>query len=484
MKVAKLFKMAQGKIMEGVFAINKPVGMSSAQVIRDCQNYLNPSNLFKPLLQHEKELRDRESKGQQKRRGRAKRDLRVKMGHGGTLDPLATGVLILGVGKGTKSLQNFLMCTKTYETIVLFGASTDTYDRVGRIIKKGPYDDLTRPMVEKALEGFRGRYKQMPPLYSALKMEGKPLYEYAREGKPIPREIPTREVDVTELELVEWYEPGTHEHRWSAEEADQTEKNLVDSVWRVAKKQASSEEEPRKLTPEQEEEETKALADYQSKKREAEERVDSLVKEENRKSPKRRKVETEAATKATEQPMMSGALGDLPPPPPAGRGSNLIPPPPAANTPPPWEGKGPPAAKIRMTVTSGFYVRSLCHDLGEKLGCGAMMAELVRSRQGDFVLGTANCMEYTDLIKGENVWGPKVEKALDLWNGVKTTTDGKAEAPKVEEDKEKPVPAVETKAEEVEAADATTSKPEPESESSATVQETVEKDDQPATAKL
>ncbi|KAK4241435.1 pseudouridine synthase [Achaetomium macrosporum] len=402
--------MAADKVLEGVFAINKPFGMSSAQVIRDCQLYFNPSTLFTPLIAQEKALREKENRFQKRRRSKAKQEIRVKMGHGGTLDPLATGVLILGVGKGTKSLQNFLNCTKTYEAVVLFGASTDTYDRTGRIIKKGKYDEVTREAAEKALEGFRGKFRQLPPLYSALKMEGKPLYEYAREGKPIPREIETREVEVTELDLVEWYEPGTHNHRWPTEEAEQAEKNLVDSVWRVAKRQvAASEEEGSKLTPEQQEEETKALEEYNSKKREAEERVDSLVSEQEP-AAKRKKTNEGGA-----EPMMSGALGTLPSPP-VGKGSNLVPPPPAPNTPPPWEGKGPPAAKIRMTVTSGFYVRSLCHDLGEKLGCGAMMAELSRTRQGQFVLGGANCMEYEELLKGEDVWGPKVRSMLELWN--------------------------------------------------------------------
>jgi tRNA pseudouridine55 synthase len=69
-----------------------------------------------------------------------------------------------------------------------------------------------------------------------------------------------------------------------------------------------------------------------------------------------------------------------------------------------------------MTVTSGFYVRSLCHDLGEMLGCGAMMAELSRTRQGQFVLGGDNCIEYDELHQGESVWGPKLHRMLDLWN--------------------------------------------------------------------
>lgn len=400
--------------------------MSSAQVIRDAQEYFNPSQLFAPLLKQEAEVRARESQGQQKRRGRMKRDVRVKMGHGGTLDPLATGVLILGVGKGTKSLGNFISCTKTYETVVLFGASTDTYDRVGRIVKKSRYDEITRPVVEKALESFRGKYKQMPPLFAALKMDGKPIYEYAREGKPLPREIEMRDVDVSELELLEWYEPGTHNHYWPTEEAQESEKYLVNSVWKLGKKQVEGNETPKKLTPEQEEQETQALAEFETTKQKAEERVDTLIRD--KKSKNRKPSPAKAA-------LMSGALGELPPPIPKGRGSNLIPPPPAPGTPPPWEGKGPPAAKLRMTVTSGFYVRSLCHDLGEKLDCGGMMAELVRTRQGEFNLGPEECLEYDELAKGEAVWGPKVDTMLSHWMdkpipGVDTTPQPANPAPR------------------------------------------------------
>lgn len=430
--------------------------MSSAQVIRDCQHHFNPSKLFAPLLAADRALREKEGRYQKQRRTHAKREINVKIGHGGTLDPLATGVLILGVGKGTKALHDFLGCTKTYETVVVFGASTDTYDRVGKLIKKGDYSNITREQVEEALNSFRGKFQQMPPLYSALKMNGKPLYEYAREGKPIPREIETREVDVTELELTEWYEPGTHNHRWPTEEAEQAEKNVVKSVWQVAKNQqdgTTSTEEAATLIPEVVEKEVKALANHESNKRAAEERVDELVSEEP--AGKKRKTETGAA-----EPMMSGALKDK------GkdkkqdkyaknRGLDLAPPPPSPDTPFPWEGKGPPAAKIRMTVTSGFYVRSLCHDLGEKLGCGAMMAELVRSRQGEFVLDTDNCMEYSDLTLGEEVWAPKIQKALDLWNNKDKAGKAQAVEPVV---KKEEVKTEEVKAEEIKAEDVKTEK--------------------------
>jgi tRNA pseudouridine55 synthase len=386
------------------------MGMSSAQVIRDCQSQFNPSNMFRDAL-----VKDKHSNRKAGWRGSGKKFAnkdslvgRVKMGHGGTLDPLATGILILGVGRGTKSLNEFLQCKKTYETVVLFGVSTDTQDRVGRIIQKKQYDEITRERVEKALESFKGRYQQMPPLFSALKMEGKPLYEYAREGKSIPREIPTRQVEVSEIELVEWLEPGTHDHRWPTEEVNETEKSLATSVWRLEERQAGGESPMRKLTSEQEEEESQARATYETSKRKAEERVDELVYESNGFPAKRRRVDTSGQI-----PMMSGALGAFPASP--GKGSNLIPPPPPPGTPPPWKDKGPPAVRVRLTVTSGFYVRTFCHELGAKLDSAAVMAELARVRQGDYEVGGANCLEYSDLGKGEAVWGPKVQKMLARW---------------------------------------------------------------------
>ncbi|CAK7230905.1 pseudouridine synthase pus4 [Sporothrix bragantina] len=452
--------MARQNVLEGVFAINKPMGMSSAQVIRDCQTYFNPSSFFRPMIQQEADRRSRESNTQHRRRSKAKRDSRVKMGHGGTLDPLATGVLILGTGQGTKELNKFLTCTKTYETVVLFGASTDTYDRVGRILTKRQYDEITREKVEAALNDFRGTFRQMPPLYSALKMNGKPLYEYAREGLSIPREIETREVEVSELELVEWYEPGEHNHRWPDEEAGMAEQSLAERVWRMEKEQASG----KKLSPEEEKSDIEALAAHEDFKRRAEEKQDELVFD---KPGKRRRgqdgfhagLNGKKRRVSEDNLLMSGALGELPSSPyhknnnssanatetdePAdkkskdtvvgtkangaagrefkmqvtgGRGANLISTEPTAkDTPPPWEGKGPPAARIRLTVSSGFYVRSFCHDLGTKVGSAAMMAELARTRQFDFRVGSANVLEYDDISKGEAVWAPKVARLLRLW---------------------------------------------------------------------
>lgn len=355
------------------------------------------------MIEAELAKRLKESGGEFKRRRTEKKASQVKIGHGGTLDPLATGVLILGIGSATKLLPQFLDCSKTYETIVVFGVSTDTYDRLGRVLARRPYHHITRERVEKELELFRGKRIQIPPLYSALKMNGKPLYEYAREGRPIPREIEGREVDALEVELLEWYEPGKHNHRWPTEEAELAERNLAEQVWRVKKQQETA----KKLTPEQKQEDDLAIAEHESFKRRFEERQDQLVTDGPRKRRRRHASDF----------LMSGALGALPQPSHSSRGANLVPPSPAPDTPPPWTDEGPPACKIRLTVSSGYYVRSFCHDLGSKLDSAGIMAELCRVRQSDFTVGGINTLEFEDLAKGEDVWGPQVAGMLARWNG-------------------------------------------------------------------
>lgn len=393
--------MASDVVRDGVLAINKPCGMSSAQVLRECQKHFNPSALFRPMLDAERAKRLKEAGGQFRRRRDEKRAAQVKIGHGGTLDPLATGVLILGIGSATKLLPQFLDCTKTYETIVLFGASTDTYDRAGRLLTRRPYDHITRDMVDKELGGFRGKQKQMPPLYSALKMDGKPLYEYAREGKPIPREIEARDVDALEVKLLEWYEPGMHNYHWPTDEAEAVERNLAEQVWRVERLQVTA----KVLTPEQKEDD-QAIAEHETFKRKFEERQDELITDKPHKRCRHGK-----------EPMMSGALGALPHPVHSSKGLHLVPPSPAKNTPPLWDDDGPPACKVRLTVSSGYYVRSFSHDLGNKLGSAAFMAELCRVRQSDFTVDGTNTLEFDELAEGEEVWGPRVADMLARWNG-------------------------------------------------------------------
>ncbi|RDL39796.1 Uncharacterized protein BP5553_04136 [Venustampulla echinocandica] len=390
-----------GKMVEGVFAINKPCGLSSAQVIRDLQKHFQHSKLFEPYLSFEAAQRERVSANQNKRR--RNKEIRVKIGHGGTLDPLATGVLITGIGKGTKSLQDFLLCTKTYEAVILFGASTDTYDRVGRVLRRAPYEHLTQEKVEKALGQFRGKFMQLPPLYSALKMNGKPLYEYAREGKPIPREIERRPVDVLELELLEWMEGGTHNHKAPTETAGHAEVKLADMLWEqenvVPAGGKPKKAEKRKLSESQDELVVERPASKQQKSTEEQQATMSGALDPASSTPLPEAAETEPQPEAVHESSSPEQV-------------------PAATEPTPQaenESKGPPAARIRMTVTSGFYVRSLCHDLGAAVGSAAMMAELERTRQGEFEVGKDNVFEYDDLQKGEDVWGPKIGGLLEAW---------------------------------------------------------------------
>lgn len=349
----------------------------------------------------------------------------MKIGHGGTLDPLATGVLIAGIGKGTKALQDFLTCTKQYEAVVLFGASTDTYDRVGKVLRTAPYEHVTREVVEDALGQFRGKFMQLPPLFSALKMNGKPLYEYAREGKPIPREIERRPVEVLELELVEWMEPGTHTHQAPSETGSHAEINLANSLWSQEKILPGGSSPSKEVKKEDTEvKETTETEDLESRKRKlSSEQDDSILERPVSKHQK-------SAEEEKDTPIMSGGLAapssePLPTTTDAKPSSSTLPQTQTKPTP------GPPAARIRMTVTSGFYVRSLAHDLGAAVGSAALMAELERSRQGAYTLGS-NVLEYTDLAKGEEVWGPKVEAMLDGWNEGEEGSLG-ASAPKKEE---------------------------------------------------
>ncbi|MNJ94395.1 tRNA pseudouridine synthase B [compost metagenome] len=128
----------------------------------------------------------------------------LKAGHTGTLDPFATGLLPLCFGEATKFAQDLLDADKTYETIVHLGITTNTGDTEGETIATAAVD-VTRAQIDAVLEQFRGDILQEPPMYSALKRDGKPLYEYAREGITLEREA--RPVTIHLLEFVAYEAP-------------------------------------------------------------------------------------------------------------------------------------------------------------------------------------------------------------------------------------------------------------------------------------
>ena len=131
--------------------------------------------------------------------GFLRRNLKIKkIGHTGTLDPMANGVLPIAVGDATRLIQ-YLSDDKEYVATVKFGVSTDTYDKEGEIVSTS--DKIVgQTELEEALNQFRGEILQKPPIYSALKKNGKKLYEYAREGKEV--EIEARKVTIEKLDLL------------------------------------------------------------------------------------------------------------------------------------------------------------------------------------------------------------------------------------------------------------------------------------------
>src|SRR5204862_4223955 len=118
-----------------------------------------------------------------------RRQLQIKkVGHCGTLDPIATGLLILTLGRGTK-IQDLLMSEdKEYVCTLSLGKTTDTQDRAGKVTAERPVPELTEATVRAAFEKFRGDFYQMPPMVSAIKQGGVPLYKLARQGKVVERE--------------------------------------------------------------------------------------------------------------------------------------------------------------------------------------------------------------------------------------------------------------------------------------------------------
>lgn len=152
----------------GVLNINKPLGITSFDVVR-----------------------------QVKRLAREK-----KVGHGGTLDPEATGVLPVCIGRATKAIDFIMEGEKEYIAKIKLGVVTDTYDREGKILREGKVD-FTDQEITKVIETFVGDILQVPPMYSALKQNGKKLYELAREGKEVyrePRPITIHSIDILSIE--------------------------------------------------------------------------------------------------------------------------------------------------------------------------------------------------------------------------------------------------------------------------------------------
>ena len=151
--------------MLGILLVDKPLGITSHDVVNDIR-----------------------------RRFGTKR-----VGHAGTLDPLATGLLVVAVGPATRFLQYLPLEPKVYVAEIAFGNSTPTYDAEGELSEPRPVPEDLWGAIESALVNFRGLIQQLPPMFSAVKVGGKPLYKFAREGKEIVREPRTVHIESFEV---------------------------------------------------------------------------------------------------------------------------------------------------------------------------------------------------------------------------------------------------------------------------------------------
>lgn len=313
--------------LSGVFAIDKPSGVSCMDLLDKLKDLLAFSPLFRnpdgslPEGHGGKAWRPKNRKQIKGKAGPP------KVGQGGTLDPLASGVLVIGLGTGTKQLQGFLDCAKTYESIGLLGASTTSYDSQDPILRRTAHSHVTSEMITSYLPYFTGPLLQYPPLFSAVRMDGKRLFEYARQNLPLPRPIEAREIEILDISLLQWLEAGKHEWRYPVKEVPEEDKKLIGRVKQMAG---------------QTEDETETVmaaggADHQ----------------------KRQQQQQREAQEASSQEAKAGSDVD----------QNV-----------------PPAAfKLRMTVSSGTYVRSIVHDVGLACSSSAHVVELRRTRQGEWV---------------------------------------------------------------------------------------------------
>ena len=154
--------------LSGVFLLNKPLGLSSNTALQKVRRLFNAQ----------------------------------KAGHTGALDPLATGLLPICLGEATKFSHYLLDSTKRYQTTVKLGQTTTTGDVEGDVVLQREVPVLTAELIEQVLQRFRGEIQQVPPMYSALKRDGRPLYELARQGIEIEREA--RPVTIYELNLIDF----------------------------------------------------------------------------------------------------------------------------------------------------------------------------------------------------------------------------------------------------------------------------------------
>lgn len=161
----------QEKLLEGIIIVDKPLGMTSHDVVSCIRRKFNMR----------------------------------RVGHAGTLDPMATGVLVMLIGKATKLFSKFESFDKAYKATLILGTKTTTADTQGKVIEQRAFGHFTQEQVEDAFKGFCGEIEQVPPMVSAIKVGGRKLYELARRGIEVKRN--PRQIRIDVLKLLEFQPP-------------------------------------------------------------------------------------------------------------------------------------------------------------------------------------------------------------------------------------------------------------------------------------
>jgi tRNA pseudouridine55 synthase len=326
--------------LSGIFAVYKPRGVGSTDVvtrIRHCvENHLLSQTHVGSLSQSSR-------KALLRRKGNKPL---VKVGHGGTLDPLAEGVLVVALGDSCSQLSNFLSGGKSYVAVGRLGARTDTCDVTGVVVETAAFDHVTLQALRKRLPDFRGEVQQVPPLFSALKKDGKRLYDHARDGTAAAADLQARPVFVYDIDVVAAEDvPAYVVQAVQLPPAAPTKKKADDAAGPASFRPLSSPYSP-------------------------------VVKE-------------ASGSITLEQAMAFGMTARFLP-----RTSATVPP-------PPEEGGEQREQRLRLpffgllaVVGGGTYVRKLVEDLAASAGTVGTMTDLLRTRQGPFTL--AHCLPLDD----------------------------------------------------------------------------------------
>lgn len=341
--------------MNGIFAIEKPSGITSNQFLQKLKYILSNSKVFSHDIQKaiaEKSLQYVKETGKKPSKRKLRKVSQIKIGHGGTLDPLASGVMVVGIGTGTKKLSEYLSGTiKVYETEALFGVSTTSGDSEGDILTRNSVNHLKSNDLKEVEQKFVGTLKQTPPIYAALKMDGRPLHQYAYEGIPLPRPIEPRQITVYELEIYSDSLSRSHNYQIlkpkTQDDNDILKKlnaNMMEDKLYYSKEYCNSQ-------------------NLESEEAEIESSI-PLTEEEFQ------EIETNSDYKA-------------------------------------------PLLHFRAVVSSGTYIRSLVSDIGKAMRSSAYMVKLIRCQQKNWALDQNNVFRLEHFTKcDEQVWSQVLSRVL------------------------------------------------------------------------